>query len=145
MQSGVYALAAMTICGGACTLLFDIFRAVRTVKKHGKLMLAVEDFCFCVLSTALVWKCLWNFNGGELRLFEVLGFVIGAILYILLLQKVFFLFFTVIFKNIFKFFDFILQILLTPLRFLYKILLVPLFRRQKAQGIKHNKGKAMKE
>lgn len=131
MQCGVYALAAMTACGGACAAMFDVFRAVRRVKHHGKVMTAAEDFFFCVLAAAMIWKCLWVFGGGELRLFEVLGFAIGIILYILLLQRVFFWIFTVIFKNIFKFFDFIFQILLTPLRFLYKILLVPLFRRDK--------------
>ena len=117
-------------------MLFDVFRAVRAAAKHGRLMTAAEDACFCVLSVFIIWKCLWIFSGGELRLFEIIGFAAGAVLYILSLRRVFFLGFTIIFKNIFKFFNFIFQIRLTPLRFLYKILLVPLYLRHKDRGKK---------
>lgn len=139
------ALAAMTVCGSVCAMMFDMFRAVRTLKKHGKYLTAAEDAVFCTASAFMIWKCLWIFGGGALRMFEVLGFAIGVILYILVLQRVFFRIFTVIFKNIFKIFDFIFQILLTPLKFLYKILLVPLYLPVKARRKKCNDGKVFSD
>ena len=144
MNSGIYALIALTLCGAFSAMLFDVFRAMRAAGKNGAFMTAAEDICFCAVTAFAVWKCLWIFGSGELRLFEILGFAIGAILYILLLQKVILKIFTVIFKNIFKFLHFISQILLTPLRFLYKILLVPLYLRLVRRSKKCDDGKVIK-
>ena len=90
-------------------MLFDVFRAVRAAAKHGRLMTAAEDACFCVLSVFIIWKCLWIFSGGELRLFEIIGFAAGAVLYILSLRRVFFLVFTIIFKNLMYYFYLLLN------------------------------------
>lgn len=138
MNREIYALIAITVCGGAVVMLFDIFRAVRAAGKSNAFLTAAEDIAFWIISIYMVSKCLWVFNNGELRFFEAAGFVIGAVLYILLLQKIILTVFTVIFKNIFKFIHLICQILLTPPRFLYKILLVPLYVRVKRLISKSN-------
>lgn len=131
MNREIYALIAVTVCGGAVVMLFDVFRAVRAAVKSNAVLTAAEDIAFWIISIYMVTRCLWEFNNGELRFFEAVGFVIGAVLYILLLQKAILKIFTVIFKNIFKFIHLICQILLTPPRFLYKILLVPLYKKVK--------------
>lgn len=131
MNREIYALIAVTVCGGAVVMLFDVFRAIRAAVKSNAVLTAAEDIAFWIISIYMVSRCLWEFNNGELRFFEAAGFVIGAVLYILLLQKGILRIFTVIFKNIFKFIHLICQILLTPPRFLYKILLVPLYKTLK--------------
>lgn len=137
MNREVFALFALTLCGATVTMVFDVFRAMRAAGKENAAATVLEDILFWIISLCIVAKCLWVFNSGELRFFEVVGFIIGAILYILLLQKIFFNIFTVIFVNIFKFLHLICQILLTPLRFLYKILLVPLYVVIKKDTEKH--------
>lgn len=137
MNKEIFALFALTLCGAAVAMLFDMFRAMRAVGKGNAAATVLEDILFWIASIYIVAKCLWVFNNGELRFFEAVGFVIGIILYILLLQRIIFKIFKVIFVNIFKFIHLICQILLTPPRFLYKILLVPLYVRLKKHTAKH--------
>ena len=137
MNKEIFALFALTLCGTVVAMLFDMFRAIRAAGKGNAVATVLEDILFWIASLYIVAKCLWVFNNGELRFFEAVGFVIGVILYILLLQKIIFKIFTVIFINIFKFIHLICQILLTPLRFLYKILLVPLYVGLKKHAVKH--------
>lgn len=133
MNSETYALLATTLCGAGAVMLFDMMRAIRHSIKQNRVLVFFEDLLFWIICIFAVWKCLWYFNDGELRFYEAAGFAIGALLYILLLQKLFFGVFKVIFKNIFKFTHLIFQILLTPLRFLYKILLVPLCSKMRVR------------
>ena len=147
MNTEIYALAAMTACGGGAVMLFDMFRAVRSSMKTNAFLTAAEDFAFVVITGYVTSKCLWIFNSGQLRFFEGAGFVIGAVLYILTLEKPFFGIFKVIFKNIFKFLHLISQILLTPAAFLYKILLVPLYEKLRnfIRGKKQREGQSENE
>ena len=132
MTGEVYALIASVLCGAGAVMLFDMLRAIRLSVKQNNFFVIIEDtFFWCVCITGM-WNCLWHFNNGAVRAFEILGFGIGALLYILILQKLFFIIFKAVFKNIFKFIHLIFQILLTPPRFLYKILLVPLCTKIKS-------------
>ncbi len=138
MTKEAYALIASALCGAGSVMLYDVFRAIRLSVKQNGFFVFLEDVIFWCVCTAAMWNCLWRFNNGEVRAFEIAGFVIGALLYILTLQKLFFVLFKVIFKNIFKFIHLIFQILLTPPKFLYKILLVPLCAK-----LKHTMGKTV--
>ena len=132
MTGEVYALIASVLCGAGAVMLFDMLRAIRLSVKQNNFFVIIEDtFFWCVCITGM-WNCLWHFNNGAVRAFEIIGFLIGALLYILILQKLFFILFKAVFKNIFKFIHLIFQILLTPPRFLYKILLVPLCTKIKS-------------
>ena len=132
MTGEVYALIASVLCGAGAVMLFDMLRAIRLSVKQNNFFVIIEDtFFWCVCITGM-WNCLWHFNNGAVRAFEILGFGIGALLYILILQKLFFIIFKAVFKNIFIFIHLIFQILLTPPRFLYKILLVPLCTKIKS-------------
>ena len=139
----MYALIALIICGSATGLIFDIFRAMRAAGKNGVLITVFGDVLFWIISMYMTARCLWIFNNGEIRLFEILGFVFGLFLYILLLEKVILKIFTFVFKNIFNFIDLIYQILLTPFKFLYKIIVVSLYtklkEKQKSRKVKGHK------
>ncbi len=123
----------MILCGGAISALFDLFRAFRIVVRPNTVAVAVSDALFCVISLFCMAACVWNFNSGAFRFYEVTGVILGGIFYYFLLGRWIFRLFLIIIENIFKFVRFILKILLTPTRFLYKILIVPIIKR--AQNI----------
>ncbi len=113
----------MIVCGAALSALFDLFRAARMAAKQGTVAVNVSDTVFWIVAAFALTACVWNFNGGIFRFYEVVGVILGCVFYFLILKL-----FLLIIKNILKFAGLILKILLTPWRFLYKILVVPVKR-----------------
>lgn len=126
MNNGILIILAFTACGGTVCLIFDIMRSLRKALQAKSAVTHISDFIFWTAAGVVCTYCLWNFNNGELRMFECLSFAVGMILYFFLLSPLFFKLLTLFFENIFKFTRFILKILLTPLAFLYKIMVVPI-------------------
>lgn len=126
MNKDVCVFLIMVLCGGGISCIFDLFRAFRIEVKPPAAIVYISDVLFCALSFFAMVACVWNFNSGEVRFFEITGLALGAVFYFLLLSKWILKFFLFIIKNILKFIRFILKILLTPSRFLYKILIVPI-------------------
>lgn len=131
MRREALAFLAMTACGGGISLLFDLLRAVRRSLKPKAVLGAVMDILFCAASCFSALWCVWHFNSGAFRFYEVTGLILGGIFYFTLLSKWALRIFSVIIENILKFVKLILKILLTPPMFLYKILLVPVYGRIK--------------
>ncbi len=63
--------------------LYDIFRIYRKCFKTPALLCAAEDFIFWVLAAFTVFYFLLGLNYGGVRLYMVLGFMGGMILYYL--------------------------------------------------------------
>ncbi len=118
----------MIVCGAALSALFDLFRAARMAAKQGTVAVNVSDTVFWIVAAFALTACVWNFNGGIFRFYEVVGVILGCVFYFLLLSRWILKLFLLIIKNILKFAGLILKILLTPWRFLYKILVVPVKR-----------------
>ena len=126
MNRDLFVFFAMVVCGGCVSLLFDFFRSFRIIMKMPILVTAVSDVVFSALAMFMAMACVWNLNNGIFRAYEVIGLVLGTILYFLILSKWILKCFTVIIGNILKFVRLISKILLTPSLFLYKILIAPL-------------------
>ena len=139
MNREVFVFLVMVMCGGAISMLFDLFRACRIEIKPPDWAVAVSDILFCAISVFFIVACVWNFNSGIFRIYEPVGMILGAVFYFLLLSKCFLKIFLFIIKNILIIVRFILKILLTPPLFLYKILVVPIItsistKRRKGHG-----------
>ena len=119
MAHDVYALLGITVAAAIASLIFDLFRVI---KNNTKIPTAVMDILFWLAASVLMCAALLYFNNGILRGYEIIGAIIGALLYFLTISKPVIKLFTVIFKIFFEKLKFICKILLTPLRFLYKIL-----------------------
>lgn len=115
----------MIACGAALSVLFDLLRAFRRIIKQGTVAVNVSDTLFWIMAAFVVTACVWNFNGGIFRIYEVVGILLGCVFYFLLLSRWILKAFLFIIENILKFVRLILKILLTPWGFLYKILIVP--------------------
>ena len=139
MNGEVITLAAFTACGGIVCFVFDIMRGLRRAVGEREICTHISDFIFWAASAVVCMFCLWNFNSGEIRLFEFVGFFGGCVLYFLLLSAVVLKVFTLIFVNILKFMRFVLKILLTPAKFLYKIVIVVPVRRVNLKTVRKRK------
>lgn len=126
MAKEVVFFFAMTACGALISLLLDIFRAFRITVKPCTAAVALSDVLFCASAMFIILACVWNLNSGIFRFYEIVGMLLGAILYFSTLSKWILRIFIFIFEKILKLGKIILKILLTPLSFLYKILVVPI-------------------
>ena len=131
MSRDRFVFLIMVACGAAVSFMFDIFRAFRIAAEPPAIVVAVSDALFCASALFISAACVWNFNDGAFRAYEVIGLLLGGIFYFLLVSRWILKLFLLIIENILKFVRLIFKILLTPSRFLYKILIVPLRKRYK--------------
>ena len=114
LQSFAAAIAMGILCG----IVYDFARSIRSVSCKNTLTDAIMWLCIIVLSAG-IW---YRYQSGEIRWYIVVGAVLAALLYFLLISKPVFCVFSFCVKKIYCFFNIILKILLTPARFFCKIL-----------------------
>lgn len=61
--------------------VYDLFRSIRRVWKHGKILTALEDNCFWVAAGIFLFTRLYFYNGGELRWYFFAGICGGMLAY----------------------------------------------------------------
>lgn len=69
-------------------LLWDFYRLLRHYFKLGKIALIFGDILYCITSLFLGLNIIYNISWGNIRLYIVLAFIIGAILYLCLLSNI---------------------------------------------------------
>ena len=75
------------LCGGTLGILFDLFRIIRKIIKHGVIITAFEDFIYCILSILIFILSAIKFNYGTVRWFMLFACVLGAIIYFKTISK----------------------------------------------------------
>lgn len=68
-------------------LLYDYYRAVRAVYQLRKIGTFVGDVIYWLVTTAIVFLMLLKGTGGELRLYVLIGMILGALLYFQLFSR----------------------------------------------------------
>ena len=68
-------------------IIFDFFRIIRKIKKHGDILTAIEDILFWIISSVLVFFIVLYFNSGEIRWYIFVALVIGSVLYYLTISS----------------------------------------------------------
>ncbi len=69
-------------------MMFDIFRALRSVIPHGKAAVLIEDILFFVLYGVFILSFTSAFAKGEFRFYYPLGNFLGAVLYFFTLGSI---------------------------------------------------------
>ncbi|HHV11797.1 MAG TPA: hypothetical protein GXX75_16100 [Clostridiales bacterium] len=73
---------AISILWGAIVLLtYDGFRILRRLKRHGNIMVAIEDILFWIAAGLFIFAMIYQVNDGIIRGFCVMGMAIGMVLY----------------------------------------------------------------
>lgn len=83
-----YAITIIILGGAALGLLFDWYRVLRGLCKPGKAITWITDCLFWLLVTPIALFFLLVANWGELRLYSLVGLLLGLVLYWWLLSKI---------------------------------------------------------
>lgn len=78
MEGGLLLLSFLF--GLALMLLYDVFRILRHLKKHGTILLAMEDALYWFICAIGIFAMLYQENNGLLRWFVLGGVVAGMLL-----------------------------------------------------------------
>ena len=81
----------ITLYGGIVLgIAYDIYRALRKAMKKGRWLTFLFDSLFIITLGLIVTFVLYTANFGELRLYTIVGFVLGFALYMAGLSPLFF-------------------------------------------------------
>ena len=81
VQEEFYLLGGSVLLGIPSGILFDVFRYLRQIFPHHFLTVMLEDIFFLLLSALLLLCYSSAFARGEFRLYFVIGWLNGFILY----------------------------------------------------------------
>ncbi len=76
-------LLATIYAGLFIGLVYEALRLFRRVLRAGKWLTALFDLLFWAIAALVAALALFRINGGELRLYSVVGFLSGALLFII--------------------------------------------------------------
>jgi len=108
-------------------VVFDLFRAVRKNFFKGFWAVGIFDILYWAAAALIFAIFISWISFGEIRLFMLVGLILGLIFYFLLFSKTIIRLLEGIFLLFLKIFKFFFKILLTSGQFFYKILLIPFF------------------
>ena len=103
------------ICIG---LLFDFFRIQRKVLKTCDFITYIQDILFWIVSGLIIIFVIMKYTNGKIRIYMVLGIILGILIYFLIISK----YIMKIFVCILSFLLNIIGKLLFPIKKIYKII-----------------------
>ena len=89
VENQTYLFIVFSLTGIGLGVLFDFFRALRKTFKTPDLVTYLEDIIYWILAGIIVLYNVWFFNDGEIRIYMILGILIGAVIYTLTLSTIF--------------------------------------------------------
>ena len=119
MQTQAYAFVIFIINGILIGILFDIFRIFRKSFKTADVVTYIEDCIFWIISGLVLLYSIFKFNNGEIRLYILIGIILGVSIYMLIFSKMFINTSVFIIKVIKRIFNIIIII---PIKFFIKII-----------------------
>lgn len=118
----LFSLLIFTISGMIIGILFDIFRILRKSFHTPDFVTYIEDFIFWLLTGCFLLFLLFCIGNGEIRIYMVLGLLIGSIFYLICISKFFIKISVPIVVFIKTIIYKILEIVLFPFKILGKII-----------------------
>ncbi|WP_066500760.1 spore cortex biosynthesis protein YabQ [Abyssisolibacter fermentans] len=128
-----------TIYGGLIIgFIYDLYRVFRYFIKPKRLATLIEDLLFWILISIISIGILFYSNWGQLRGYVLLGFILGVLIYSLLLSKIIIKAMIKIIGLLIKPIIYILRYLVLPLKYI-KNILVKMRLKINKKVIKHKK------
>lgn len=117
----LYSFSIYLISGMIIGVFFDIFRILRKSFHTPDFITYIEDILFWLFTGLFLLFILFKFSNGEIRIYNIIGLLIGCIFYLLSISKFFIkinVFIVTFIKNIvYK----IIKIISYPILFIIKI------------------------
>lgn len=87
MNNQAYLFIMFILNGILIGVLFDIFRILRKSFKTSDFITYIEDITFWILAGTLTLYFIFSLNNGEIRLYILIGIILGIIIYMLTISK----------------------------------------------------------
>ena len=122
VENQAYLFLVFSLTGVVLGVLFDFFRVLRKTFKTGDFVTYIEDILYWILAGIIILYNIWFFNDGEIRVFMILGILMGAIIYCLTLSPIFIKIDYFFMKKIKSVFTLLYNILKIPIEFMINLL-----------------------
>lgn len=127
VSNQLYVFFVMVLCGACAGVLFDLLRALRRAFGANAFTTSLGDILFWLIISIGVYMTIFMFNYGQIRWHEIIGIILGSVIYFLAFSRAIMKIMELLFKFFTKIFQIIFKIVLTPLIFLYKMIKRPLY------------------
>lgn len=84
----LYIFLATFYGGVVIGFMYDIYKIYRTILKPKKFVAMIQDLLFWIVISGVAIYVLVYSNDGQLRGYSLLGFMVGALIYNLLLSRI---------------------------------------------------------
>ena len=118
----LYSFLVYIVSGIIIGIFFDIFRILRKSFHTPDIVTYIEDILFWLFTGAFLLIVLFRFDDGQLRIYNIIGILIGVVIYILSISKYFIKINVAIINFIKKIICKIIKIFLYPIKFIFKII-----------------------
>lgn len=108
MAEQVYIFFTSVIIGAIMGIIFDFFRALRRKGNTKNILVYIQDVIFWLIIAIIIIVSSFIINNGELRGYMLLGYILGAIIYMLIFSKYIKLIFGIIFDFVEKIFGYLM-------------------------------------
>jgi len=122
-----YVFVFSILCGVTVAFLFDVFRILRRVINSSDRAVLFQDIIFWIITAFLFFFFVLVTNSGEVRLFEFVAVVLGAVLYFFTLGRIVLPASVKIIEFLLKIIHHTLKIIFTPVVWILRLLKKPYF------------------
>jgi len=136
-----------TLYGGIVIgFMYDVYKIYRNILKPKKLVAIIQDLLFWIAISVVAISVLMYSNDGDVRIYSLIGFILGALMYNLLLSKIVVktinkILYTIkkiiyyIYNKIKRVFDLIRKLIMYPCKKTYRILSPLIMRIKRVSNI----------
>lgn len=89
IENQAFLFLVFSITGVILGILFDFFRAIRKTFKTSDFLTCIEDVIYWLIAGIIILYNIYFFNNGEIRIFMIIGIIMGALIYTLTLSSIF--------------------------------------------------------
>ncbi len=115
----MYVFALYLLSGMLCGAFFDVQRFLRRLHRAGRTRTQLEDVIFATVCVGAMLGLSYFFNNGEIRYYQIMGSISGALFYAAALSRIFMKTLNVI-SNLIK------HIIIRPVIKICSVLLIPI-------------------
>lgn len=83
----VYIFLSSVLIGALMGIVFDFFRALRRKGNTKNIVVYIQDIIFWLIVAIIIITSSFILNNGDLRGYMIIGYLLGAILYMLILSN----------------------------------------------------------
>lgn len=128
LLSQLYVLLIFLLSGVFIGVLFDIFRVFRRSFKTPDFITYTQDVLFWILTGIYIIYIILQYGDGKIRIYMIIGLIIGFVLYITIASKYFIKINVKIIDIIKTVISKIISFLLFPIKMIFKVLHKILFK-----------------